>query len=195
MLNFFRNVRGYIGPIGDDLPSLIPLVFALTIFFATFSSTINLFEKKNTVLDQDLDALKIARVMRGNGYYANIEQFNESCELVKTQDVYFLAFITPLPNPDEPYNFSVFEQSDDELVPKDLIGTPDFLVYDKSSSSSPVPYICPEDAGATYRIPFSGSIFSEAKLIQRVFPIAVETTNSIGVPYVQAAQLVVIAWH
>lgn len=195
MLKNKKCSKGYIGPIGDDLPSLIPLIFALTIFFATFTNTMTQFEKKNTLLDQDLEVLKIARVMKGNGYYSSADQFQKACQLVRTNDVYFMALITPLPSPDEPYNFSIFEESGTDLVPKDLSSSSEILLFD-DPLTDPKPYLCPPyEELENYRVPFSGSLFKEAKMIQRNFPIAVETENNLGFTYVQAAQLVVIVWR
>ena len=68
-LDFLQGCKkAFIGPIGDDIPSLIPIVFALTIFFASFNAALSTFDKKNNGFADDFYALKIARVLRSNGY-------------------------------------------------------------------------------------------------------------------------------
>ena len=49
-----KSRKGFIGPIGDDLPSIIPLVFALIVFFSGFYLTMNVFESKQNDFDSDL---------------------------------------------------------------------------------------------------------------------------------------------
>ncbi|MDD5163662.1 MAG: hypothetical protein PHD95_05655 [Candidatus ainarchaeum sp.] len=71
--------KGFLGPIGDDLPSLIPLVFALIIFFYSFTFAWNAFDQKNRFFDDSKDVLDLASIMRGNSYVAGFDSFKESC--------------------------------------------------------------------------------------------------------------------
>ncbi len=85
------NWKGFIGPIGDDLPSLIPLIFALIIFFSAFTSSLNSFNSENSAISVKLEALKISRTLRGNGFVENFEQFQKTCETVKNSGIKFQA--------------------------------------------------------------------------------------------------------
>ena len=64
----FRKQRGFIGPIGDDLPSLIPILFGLVIFFSVFTFAFDSFDKGNQAFKLELDGLNIARQMRGSSF-------------------------------------------------------------------------------------------------------------------------------
>lgn len=201
MLTFNRSKRrGYIGPIGDDLPSLIPLIFALAVFFATFSNTLNTFEKKNALFDLDLEVFKIARIMRGNGFYTGVESFHDACDLVRAKNVYFFAMIVPIPpNTNDPYNFSLFKSQGGIVEAKsipEMISNKEILSDPRASDSQNAAYICPSiSAIDAYAVPFSGSAYSEGKLLTRSFPIAVSTVNEEGYPLIDLGQLVVVIWR
>ena len=45
------NQKGFLGPIGDDLPSLIPIIFGLVIFFAVFNTGFQAFQNKSRDFD------------------------------------------------------------------------------------------------------------------------------------------------
>ncbi len=70
------------GPIGDDLPSLVPLIFALIIFFSTFTYAMNSMDSRNNDFDADLSTLNIARIMRSNGYITGIDDFRRLCGMI-----------------------------------------------------------------------------------------------------------------
>ncbi|MBI2530455.1 MAG: hypothetical protein HYW05_04915 [Candidatus Diapherotrites archaeon] len=74
-----KKRKGFLGPIGDDLPSLVPLVFALIIFFSTFTYAMNSMDSRNEDFDADLATLGIARIMRSNGYITGYEDFRRLC--------------------------------------------------------------------------------------------------------------------
>lgn len=86
-----KSPKGFIGPIGDDLPSLIPLLFALIIFFSTFSYAISITTAKNAALDSDLALLKVARVLRSNGYITDRENFGILCKTVNIRSINYKA--------------------------------------------------------------------------------------------------------
>jgi hypothetical protein len=71
--------KGFLGPIGDDLPSLIPLVFALIIFFYAFTFAWNAFDQKNRFFDDSREVLDLASIMKGNSYVSGLDKFNENC--------------------------------------------------------------------------------------------------------------------
>jgi hypothetical protein len=93
-----KSRKGFLGPIGDDLPSLIPLVFALTMFFYVFTVTWNVFDERNRDFDNDIAILRIASILKGNSYIPNHESFAERCEEAKSiRKMNFKAGLLPLP--------------------------------------------------------------------------------------------------
>lgn len=67
--------KGYLGSIGDDLPSLIPLLFALLIFFSVFSFTLNIFNENKILFEKEFELIQIADSLKYDGY---INGFNET---------------------------------------------------------------------------------------------------------------------
>lgn len=86
--------KGFLGPIGDDLPSLIPLLFALLIFFSTFTFSYSVFSQKNAGFEKDIDILNIARVLKGTNYIAGHSDFMESCASLNPTNLKYRAVVT-----------------------------------------------------------------------------------------------------
>jgi hypothetical protein len=74
--------KGYIGSIGDDLPSLIPLLFALLIFFTVFSFTLNIFNEKKTAFEKEFELMQIADSLKYDGYINGFNELSESGDLL-----------------------------------------------------------------------------------------------------------------
>jgi len=71
--------KGFLGPIGDDLPSLIPLLFALTMFFYVFTFTWNTFDQRGRLFEDALATMRVSGVIKGNNYLRGIDTFQERC--------------------------------------------------------------------------------------------------------------------
>jgi len=103
--------KGYMGPIGDDLPSLIPLMFALVIFFSSFYSTVNIYNDRTVDFENDIAVVQISASLRGTGFIASIHDFNSSCNALNVRQPYFSAGLMDLDkdvnlfNLDEDYLF------------------------------------------------------------------------------------------
>ncbi len=80
-MSFFE--KGFIGPIGDDLPSLIPIVTGLVIFFSVFVLTLNTYNEKNDYLEKQIDMTSVARDLKGDSLLLNWSQFNDRCTGLK----------------------------------------------------------------------------------------------------------------
>jgi len=85
--------KGFIGAIGDDLPSLIPIVCALLIFFSAFSATLSIYNTENARVSTDMGMLSIARSLKGDSLLLNFSQFEKRCDDLRLQKY--------------PYNFMV----------------------------------------------------------------------------------------
>jgi len=104
--------KGFIGAIGDDLPSLIPIIFALLIFFTIFTTTLNVYNSENARVSIEIGMLSVARTLKGDSLLLNLDQFQTRCEDIKVQSY--------------PYNFMVaIYKADKDLdtVMEDFIGT------------------------------------------------------------------------
>ncbi len=170
-----KSRKGFLGPIGDDLPSLIPLVFALTIFFYVFTFTWNAFDEKNKGFDDDISILRIASVIKANSYIPNYAIFTERCNKAKSfKRVRFKAGLLPL---------SVKEDEHFEGIDIESIG-----------------FFTDPNSGDTYECRNSDEeldIKNQSILI-RFFPVALERDyRDAGGErhfFVQPMLLVVIAW-
>jgi hypothetical protein len=100
--------RGFLGPIGDDLPSLIPLVFALTIFFTVFYLTFSTFNERNIDFDNDTSAIQIGAALRGAGLINSSESFDKLCKKVNIRNIDYMAGIILAENYEQ--NFIEYEE-------------------------------------------------------------------------------------
>jgi len=75
--------KGFIGAIGDDLPSLIPIIIALLLFFTIFSITLNTYNEKNALLRKNISLMNISRELKGNSLIYSVEQFSANCDKIK----------------------------------------------------------------------------------------------------------------
>ncbi|MFA6268938.1 MAG: hypothetical protein WCW13_02400 [archaeon] len=101
MKKFFYKSKGFIGPIGDDLPSLIPIVVSLVLFFTIFALTLNTFNSKNLYIEKQMNLTSVAREIKGDSLILSIEDFQKKCDAISLKKF--------------PYNFMVgvyFSESD-----------------------------------------------------------------------------------
>jgi len=190
----FNSPKGFIGPIGDDLPSLIPIVFALAVFFSAFNVALENFDSKNIGFSDDLDALKIARVLRSNGYIVNYENFQQLCNLVEVRSVNYAAGIAELNSnpedsldPSKPYDYSI-EGILDSAGGSDVLAK---LFYkDDSGKVFSCTNLKEPDTG------LSSDVIVGKKAIIRVYPVIVEKQRAGDLGLISSPmQLVVIVWR
>ena len=168
------DVKGFIGPIGDDLPSLVPILIALTVFFAAFALTLQVYGERNARFDSDLGVLQVVRTLRSDNYIGSVEEFKELCNTITPKQFKFIAGITEQytgrlsldPGPD-PFDPIWFEGEDLPNPPKE--------------------YVCDNLAPGDTGLPSIGS--TDFDVLIRTYPIAVEEKK-----IVRIAHLVVIAW-
>ncbi|MDD3084171.1 MAG: hypothetical protein PHP82_04050 [Candidatus ainarchaeum sp.] len=77
------NKKGFIGAIGDDLPSLIPIIVALLLFFTVFSITFNSYNEKNALLRKNISLMNISRDLKGDSLILGVDQFLGNCNRIK----------------------------------------------------------------------------------------------------------------
>ncbi len=168
MLSF----KGFIGPIGDDLPSLIPILFGLLIFFSSFSSTFSSFDSKNRDFASDLSVMEISRVLQSNSYIFSKKNFDDLCKQVGNVGLSFVAGISS-----DAIEGKSVESVFDVSFFKDSFGNEYYCTNTNFSGDSVSDFISEED-------------ISDKKVVARIFPIVVED-NKIAKPL----HLFVVAWR
>ncbi len=96
MVFLMFSSKGFLGPIGDDLPSLIPLVFSLVLFFTTFTFAFNAFESRNSYFDDSVNILTISSSLKQGSYILNHSQFLESCNGLSVSRLNFKVALVSL---------------------------------------------------------------------------------------------------
>ncbi len=166
--------RGFIGPIGDDLPSLIPLLFGLVMFFSTFTLTFNAFDGRTAEFRDDIDAMRISRLMQSNSYIYGYADFTELCRQVGAAGVKYVAGI-----------------SDDAALGKEVSDI--FQVSFFADSQGNYFYCSNAETGLSSPPRVSDFISPDEardrKLVSRIFPIVVEDNR-----VVKPLHLFVVAW-
>ena len=171
-----KNERGFLGPLGDDLPSLIPLLFALVIFFSAFTSAFNTFDKKNSAFQAELEVSSIANKMRSDSYIEGYDGFQALCKKITESDVKYKIGLIELPL-----------KVDDDVPPITPLA-PNFYSFPTDDKK----FECPEDGENPTEI--------SRNIIVRVYPIALElkdvNKNQIRSGFiVRPMILVVVTWN
>jgi hypothetical protein len=171
----FLNSRGYLGSIGDDLPSLIPITFALLVFFAALNFSFGQFDEKQTLFDQKLLTLKIASTIKGDSIINDYEQFKTACQTLSITGFKFRADLySMMDDAGKPLPVRVFEETSGEHTAP--------VVVDKSGNA----YRCPSTD--TEQLKFASLASQRPEVL--LYPVAV---NFDGI--IQPAMLVVTVWR
>jgi hypothetical protein len=173
---FLRRQKGFLGPIGDDLPSLIPLLFALMIFFYVFTFTWNIFDQRSQAFDDAVSALRVGNTMKGNNYLRGVDAFMERCnEAQSIRSVKFMAGLLPLSTgPNQPFGGMDIETLEESFF-----------------RQGEVQFICTNTGLAE-----SGPGLETQNLYIRSFPVALEFVNpEKGAFYVRPMLLVAVTWR
>ena len=88
-----KSSRGFIGSIGDDLPSLIPLFFALMIFFTALAFAFTTINEKNATINTYLDSLTIAKTALSDGSFASLSEFQNTGKNIVTMSNYLYGLV------------------------------------------------------------------------------------------------------
>lgn len=119
------NARGFLGSIGDDLPSLIPLFFALMIFFASLAYAFTTINERNDFINTYIDSLGIAKAALGDASFVDLQDFKYSSNKVVTAAnyIYGLVYIPKEPPNGESIDFGkIFEDVDTGFICKTDVG-------------------------------------------------------------------------
>ncbi|MBU2099871.1 hypothetical protein KKG83_03975 [Candidatus Micrarchaeota archaeon] len=168
--------KGYLGPIGDDLPSLIPLMFALIIFFSSFYMTIDTYNTKTVDFENDIAVVQVSATLRGTGLVSSLADFQKYCNALNVRQPYFSAGIVSLDQ-----NFDFFDESFNL----------DVLYLSEEDSGNEGKFKCSN----TEKILTKGIILqSNSKVVSRIYPLVLEQKVE-GKSRMVPVKLVVIAWQ
>ncbi|MBT4192620.1 MAG: hypothetical protein HOE11_04895 [Candidatus Diapherotrites archaeon] len=162
--------KGFIGPIGDDLPSLVPIMISLLLFFSIFSLTLNIYDTQNIAIRKQITMISVARSLKGDSLITDYTSFNDKCDWIKEKKYphSFMVAIYPATG-----NFDTVIQDFVDAGRGDF--SADNFLQGKDEFDADQPYFC------KYRK--LGSLeFSEkrAKYSELTFPIAVQREREIG---------------
>ena len=90
------NQKGFIGSIGDDLPSLIPIFLGLVVFFSVFLGVFNDYNQKNKIYTLNQEAVEISMQLKSDPVIVDYEHFMNKCNSVKSTKNWN-AFLVDLP--------------------------------------------------------------------------------------------------
>jgi hypothetical protein len=97
-----KKQKGFIGAIGDDLPSLVPIFFSLLIFFATLSFVFITINERNTYIEKYFESISVSKEILGSSFFSGYGDFESKIFNIST-----------------PENFAT-----------GLVYSPDLLIYD-----------------------------------------------------------------
>lgn len=73
-----KNYKGFIGPLGDDIPSIFPIVFAILLFAGTVLYANDIIAQKARALEIREGALALSYLVTEKGYTSDTE-FSKAC--------------------------------------------------------------------------------------------------------------------
>lgn len=160
------NSKGFIGPIGDDLPSLIPIVISLVIFFSIFTLTLTTYNSKNALIRQQIEMTSIARELKGDSLILGVDQFNKRCNDLKLKR-YPYSFMVGIYSVETEINGVVDDFSNiglGNITPNEAK-----FIKQKSSSGEEEPFFC-----SYLRVGASEFSANRKQYNVRVYPVAVQ---------------------
>ncbi len=179
---FLRKQKGFLGPIGDDLPSLIPLLFALMLFFYVFTFTWNAFDQRGQLFDDALAAMRVGNTLKGNNYIRDFEAFQQRCvEAHSVKRVKFMVGLLPLSTgPGQN-----FEGIDIETIEGE------FFEIEGEDGAEGNKFIC-----SNVDLDEDSPGLESDSIVIRSFPVALEFKNpTLNTFYVRPMLLVVVTWR
>lgn len=181
-----RAQRGFIGPVGDDIPSIIPLLIGLVVFFSTFSFTFNIYNQKNAGFDADLSALRVARVLQSNGYIVSGTEFRNLCRSLSETSIRFVAGITDVVTNPAKFPDPAKLDKPGEINPYAL----DFIQFDEGAGVEY--FFCTNirDFQPADLADLDADFFRSKTVLLKVYPIVYEDNR-----IVKPVHLVVVAWN
>lgn len=64
-------MRGFIGPLGDDLPSILPILLGLMLFFAAYQYAMGIYDERVAKTDVLKGGMEVAKAALAGGLVGN----------------------------------------------------------------------------------------------------------------------------
>ncbi|MEM4598580.1 MAG: hypothetical protein QW400_02725 [Candidatus Diapherotrites archaeon] len=103
-----KRIRGYISPVGDDLPSLVPLIFALLVFFASFYSAHTIYRQTAANFALTSNAMGITSFLQSDREIDDYAEFEYICRNLNPRGYNFRAGIVEFKQPFERIDIYAF---------------------------------------------------------------------------------------
>lgn len=78
------NLRAFIGPLGDDIPSIFPIIMGIILFVGAMLFAANMIDQKNEFLDLRRAAVNLAYSAVERGTY-DAAAFADKCAVIESQ--------------------------------------------------------------------------------------------------------------
>ena len=92
-MGIFKNIKGFLGPIGDDLPSLIPLLFGLAIFFSSFTFAYQAFDAENANFKYAIKSMDLAKTVKSDSFISGYADFRTSCNNISVSGISYKVLL------------------------------------------------------------------------------------------------------
>lgn len=88
-----KKTRGFVGPLGDDFPSIFPIVAGVLLFLGTMAYAASLVDEKNNYLEIRKAALGLSYIVTQEGSF-NAMSFKQQCgtELTRFAEAHSVKF-------------------------------------------------------------------------------------------------------
>ncbi len=174
------NSRGYLGPIGDDIPSLIPIIVGLITFFSAFTFTLNEYNQRSAGFAADRDTLIIANSLKGDSYLSVASEFTNACTGLRVRGLNYVAVVIDSAQ----WNALLNEAKGNPDVPQ--LGFLANYVF----SLNNIPLACSNELTIPFTSTELADVLSNNPYVVLSMPIALELTTAV-VP----GTLVVMTWR
>jgi len=200
--------KAFLGPIGDDLPSLIPILISLIIYFAVFNMAFQQYQALNSAFNDAKTLVTLTESLKGDSFYSNAQEFVDTCKQLSIRGLKFKAAVIDLPA--ELSNLQIENENNIivNLINKDNLAGEDFsancnkgkpqynaaygeIIYDCDSDNNPIIMKCSNvEENNENEI-----VSNNTKISARFFPIAYLDKHVASKYAVRIVFLVVAVWH
>lgn len=174
------NARGYLGPIGDDIPSLIPIIVGLITFFAAFTFTLNEYNQRSASFSADRDTLIIANSLKGDSYLSSFAEFDTACKGLRVRSLRYMAAIVESTQWNKILIDSAQNPNEHQLS----------FVADHIFAANNSPLVCANGLDIPFTSVELGDVLQNNSYVVLSLPVALEIPTAV-VP----GTLVVITWR
>lgn len=157
-----KTKKGYIGSIGDDLPSLIPLFLGIVLFFAVFISTYNVYTQNTSLYSIQDEALRIALILKEEPVIIDHDFYTNLCNKVNTS-YNWTAFLVDIDinfSNNQPITLSTLKAEKNNIIEDQSIA------YEKLPEEDSKQFVC-----GNYNDFLDISDTRHIKLINYMFPL------------------------